>query len=114
MMEKGEIARVEQFLLFPQCFQNLSVLMRQNEYLWSKGLNFFTDKILDVTKLETVADNILNIAEMMISLFDRNEKRKCCGKRRKCWLPAFFPLPLVFSNAFFFRGIKSGHCVVKS
>ena len=38
MREKGEIARYEQFLLFPQCFQKLSVLMRQNEYLWGKGL----------------------------------------------------------------------------
>ena len=38
---KGEIARHEQFLLFPQCFQKLSsvdavFLMCQNEYLWSK------------------------------------------------------------------------------
>ena len=32
---KGEIARYEQFLLFPQCFQKL---IRQNEYVWSKGL----------------------------------------------------------------------------
>ena len=30
---KGEIARCEQFLLFPQCFQKRSVVMRQNEYL---------------------------------------------------------------------------------
>ena len=30
---KEEIARYEQFLLFPQCFQK-----RQNEYLWCKGL----------------------------------------------------------------------------
>ena len=37
---KGEIARYEQFLLFPQCFQKLSVVeVCQNEYLWSKGLN---------------------------------------------------------------------------
>ena len=35
---KGEIARYEQFLLFPQCFQKLSLLIHQNEYLWSKGL----------------------------------------------------------------------------
>ena len=35
---KEEIAHYEQFLLFPQCFQKMSVLMRQNEYLWSKGL----------------------------------------------------------------------------
>ena len=26
MVEKGEIARFEQFLLFPQCFQKLSVV----------------------------------------------------------------------------------------
>ena len=37
---KGKIARYEQFLLFPQCFQKLSVVdRRQNEYLWSKGLS---------------------------------------------------------------------------
>ena len=37
-MGKEEIARYEQFLLFPQCFQKLSVVDGQNEYLWSKGL----------------------------------------------------------------------------
>ena len=37
-MGKEEIASYEQFLLFPQCFQKLSVMMCQNEYLWSKGL----------------------------------------------------------------------------
>ena len=35
---KGEIARNEQFLLFPQCFKTCLLLMSQNEYLWSKGL----------------------------------------------------------------------------
>ena len=36
---KGEIARYEQFLLFPQCFQKLCLfLMHQNEYLRSKEL----------------------------------------------------------------------------
>ena len=35
---KGAIARYEQLLLFLQCFQKLSVLMRQNGYSWSKGL----------------------------------------------------------------------------
>ena len=29
----------EQFLLFPQCFKSCLLLMCQNEYLWSKGLN---------------------------------------------------------------------------
>ena len=35
------------------------------------------------------------------------------GKRRKCWLPAFSPFPKMFSNASFFRVIKSWDCVVK-
>ena len=34
---KEEIARYEQFLLFPQCLQKLSA----DEYLWSKGLTRF-------------------------------------------------------------------------
>ena len=33
---KEEIARYKQFLLFPQCFQKLSVVDAENEYLWSK------------------------------------------------------------------------------
>ena len=38
---KEEIARYEQFLLFPQCFQKVCVFVFEalNEYLWSKGLN---------------------------------------------------------------------------
>ena len=38
---KEEIARQEQFLLFPQCFKSCQLLMHYNEYtyLWSKGLN---------------------------------------------------------------------------
>ena len=35
---KGEIACYKQFLLFPQCFQKLSVVDVSNEYLWSKDL----------------------------------------------------------------------------
>ena len=31
---------------------------------------------------------------------------KHCGKRRKCWLPAFSPLPTMFSKAFFSKGVK--------
>ena len=38
IVEKGEIDRYEQFLLLPQCVQKL-LLMHQNEYLLSKGLN---------------------------------------------------------------------------
>ena len=37
-----------------------------------------------------------------------------CGKRRKCWLPAFSPFPTMFSEGFFPRVIKSWDCVVKT
>ena len=45
-------------------------------------------------------------------VFKKN--RKHCGKRRKCWLPAFSPFSTMFSKALFFRGVKSRDCVVKS
>ena len=43
---KGEIARYEQFLIFLQCFQKLSLLIRQNQYLRSKGLKLKAYKLL--------------------------------------------------------------------
>ena len=39
--------------------------------------------------------------------------RKHCGKRRKCWLPAFSSFPIMFSKGFIPRVIKSWDCVVK-
>ena len=38
---------------------------------------------------------------------------KHCGKRRKCWSPAFSPFPTMFSKDFFHRSDKSRDCVVK-
>ena len=35
---KGKIACYKQFLLFPTMFPKTVLLMRQNKYLWSKGL----------------------------------------------------------------------------
>ena len=46
---KGENAGYKQFLLFPQCFQKLSVVDVSIEYLWSKGLApYQKNKILDL------------------------------------------------------------------
>ena len=45
---------------------------------------------------------------MMIPVFDRIEN---CGKRRKCWSPAFSPFPRMFLKALS-RDIKSLYCVV--
>ena len=35
--------------------------------------------------------------------------KKHCGKRRKCWLPAFSPCPTMFSKGFFF--VVKGSCL---
>ena len=49
------------------------------------------------------------VTKMIISISDGG---KHCGKRRKCWLPAFSPFLTMFSNALFFsQGMeKSGLC----
>ena len=50
---------------------------------------------------------------------DQNDKiclgkdRKHCGKRRKCWLPAFSPFLSVFSKGFFIKVVKTWDCVVE-
>ena len=33
--------------------------------------------------------------------------RKHCGKRRKCWLPAFSPFPTMFSKGVIVRVVKA-------
>ena len=73
------------------------------------------NKILDWTKSKKFADDKLNVAKMMISLFDRMENTVGKGENAGYWLPAFspfFPHPL-FSKGFLFKFIKSWDCVVK-
>ena len=98
---KGEIARNEQFLLFPQCFlfdqtivsafvhisDIISFFAAEFEEpksgISGKGLTVYQmTKILDLSKFKTVAYDKMNVAEMMISVFDR----KHCEKMRKCVL----------------------------
>ena len=69
------------------------------------------DKILDQSKLKAFADDKIDCWNDDLYLW---YGRKHCGKRRKCWLPAFSPFPTVFSKAFFLRVVKSRDCVVKS
>ena len=77
-----------------------------------KGLTLPNERILDVTKLKAFADDNLNITTITISLYHTVEGH--CGKRRKCWLPAFSPSPTAFSKAFFFRVDTCHDCEVKS
>ena len=72
---------------------------------------FPNDKILDLSKLKAIADDKITFTEQMKFVLGRVEKNY--GKRGKCWLPAFFPLPIKFTKAFFQSVIKSLDCVVK-
>ena len=58
---KEEIARYEQFLFFPQCFQKLSAVDGWNEYLWYKGLRVhkrLTSNIRAVNKFKASTTDI--------------------------------------------------------
>ena len=76
---KGEIARYEQFLLFPQCFQKACFPgVSKGVIVWEWVNSLTNDQILDMTKLKAFADDKLNIDKMIISLLDRveNTERK--------------------------------------
>ena len=66
-------------------------------YALGAYFNPFTNaKISDRTKLKTFADDILNVAKMMISLFDRVEntvEKKNAGYQHFLLFPRCFPKP---------------------
>ena len=65
---KGQIARYEQFVLFPQCFQRLVSQGRQKVSLFGNGLRFFStassdDKFEYDTNEMNVLDRIKDIVK---------------------------------------------------
>ena len=71
------------------------------------------DKILNWFKLKAFADDKINVTQILkfVLKMVENIGRKHYGKRRKCWLPAFYPFTTIFSKAFFLRVVKmSGFC----
>ena len=57
---KGEIARYEQFLLFPQCFQKACFPgASKGVIVWERVKPLPDNKILDRSKLKQIADDIL-------------------------------------------------------
>ena len=78
--------------------------------IWHK-LTLSNDRILDLSKLKAFADDKCDSKKPKFT-FGRVEKH--CGKRRKCWLPAFSPFPNMFSKAYFLRVVTSRDCVVKN
>ena len=69
------------------------------------GLTLLNDKILDLFKLETFADNITKYDWKIAFCFDSGEN--IVGK-------AFSPFPTMFSIGFFLRVFETGGSVVKS
>ena len=102
---KGEIARYEQFLLFPQCFQKAcfpGASKGVTEWEWVKTINSLpNDKFLDRSKFKAFGDDKLNAAcrlnaaAMMISLLDGVEntvgKGKNAGYQHFLVFPQCFP-----------------------
>ena len=80
--------------------------------VWEKVNSLPNDKILDWVKWKALTDNKINVTQKLKLVLGKG--RKHFGKMRKCWLPAFSPLPKIFSKAFFFRVVKSMDCVVKT
>ena len=73
-MGKGEIARHEQFLLFPQCFQKTCTGDTLKPGLVLERVNPLpNDKILDLPKVKVFADHKSNAAQMIAFIFDRLE-----------------------------------------
>ena len=61
---KGEIARNEQFLLFPQCFQKTRTADTSKPGLvWERVNSLPNDTFLDWSKLKALADDKLNVIE---------------------------------------------------
>ena len=106
-MRKGEIARYEQFLLFPQCFQKAYFRGASKGVIVWEWVKLPNHKIL--VQFKRLQNNI-----DLCNRFCFGNSRKHCGKRRKWWLPAFSPFPTMFSKGLFVRVIKSRDCVVKS
>ena len=63
-------------------------------------------KILDWSNWKVFADNKINVTEKSKICFQKGTKH--CGKRRKCWLPAFSLFPLMSLKGFFSISLKVG------
>ena len=102
-MGKGQIARYEQFLLFPLCFQKAYFPgASKGVIVWEWVNSLPNENFLDLSKLKAFADTNTNVTgKLKICLW---KSRKHCGKRRKCWLPAFSPFHIWFSEGFSFQG----------
>ena len=98
IVEKGENAGYQHFLLFPQCFQKASPLGSFN--------SLPNNMVLDLTKWKAFADDKINEAQMMISVFDRVEN--IVGKGENAVFQHFLLFQQYFQKASFMGSLKVG------
>ena len=66
---------------------------------------------LDLTILKACADAKIDLAQVMISVFDRVEK--IVEKRRNCMLHGCSPFPKMFLRSLFFTVVKTCDPIIK-
>ena len=74
--------------------------------------SLLNDEILNWSNLKAFTDNKIYVTEKIEICFVEGRERY--GKRRKCWLLAFFLFPIMFPKDSFFRVVKIRDYVVKS
>ena len=91
-MGKGEIARYEQFLLFPQCFQKACFPGASKGVIVREWVNCLpNDHIVDWSKLQAFADDKVNVAENLKLVRVENivEKVENSGYQHPLLFPEF-------------------------
>ena len=98
--DKGENAGYQHFLLFPQCFQKASFSGLLILGLYGKRLTLYqTTTVLGLSKLNKIADDYFNVAQMVHFFFDRLEN--IVGKGENAGYQHFLLFPQCFQNVFF-------------
>ena len=97
---KGENAGTDHFLLCPKCFlPNWRQFLSKNKFL-----DWFKQQFFILVQIESICWQ--NKSDFKTGILFKMG-RKHCGKRRKCWLPAFSLFPTIFLNGCFLRVILS-------
>ena len=97
IVEKGENAGYQHFLLFPHCFQKASFSRSLKVGIVWLRVNFIQDKkILDRPKLKAFTNNKLNVTHIMKFVFKRAEN--IVGKGNNAFNQHFLLLPQLFKK----------------
>ena len=80
IVEKGENAGYQHFLLFPQCFQKLAVSrLLKHRIVWLRVNLLLHDKILQLSKLKAFADDKVNMAPKLKLIQGKDENIVAIG-----------------------------------